>query len=849
MGFFWGVTSQSTTKVIRRFALVLLLLGSAHSSALGLDDLTVSSAVGERFYGIIKLKNTRSIRPNEVIVSLAPRSVYQRMGVDWEYFHTTLIFDVLEDERGDIYLRIVSSDVLFEPYLDFVLSVRWPSGYLSKQYTVLLEMPVLAPIENRVPAPATVSKPPEPQTTTQSKTPAVTSPVGTPITPPSAPISRPTSVRQAFSKAAALNTITTAVDRSDGVTPSVDQKPLAEIEAAEVKETVLEAILVAETSVEEAIVEEATTAALVSAPVVESEIIEAPATPFVVESSIPEASKPETIAEPMIEAAALTPEVNEEVNIEPKAAIEQDTIVKEETAVVKEAVVKEAVVEKAIFEKAIVEEVLEEQTADVEKGVEAAILGEAILEEVTGEEATVEEAIVEEKVSEIETIVEPELEPEVIAKAVLEAEPSQAWAHTTRTGDYLWRIARKIQAESGGTLKHIVDALYQNNPAAFMGNNANRLKVDARLSVSLAQIRAMSPQANQTLTQNTLDVSANAKSNATAPTTAQYNAEPSQSNKPAGVLSLVAKDNTDNSNISSETLALSERADTVADDNEQQLSATKNRSNKVEQRIDNLYRQYSALSEKTEQLKELEQALNRSIAEKAQANLELEGADSAFLRAGEALSPTGRAPTGQAIQSANDETQTTAAAPTRTQLILTTVLVVLIIVLLIVMLKFQQLRRRAALVENWQLEETFKPRTEHYVSTNTVDKITNSDSSISLDQIDASLAASRKELSEIEQQHAHDYSVDQQTEYIVGQEGAVELEVSVYIAYERYDEAEQLLEQALEKEPDNTVLQSQLLEVYAAKGKQQHFELLAAQIGNKGDVQIDNKIKILRTSI
>jgi Tfp pilus assembly protein FimV len=130
-----------------------------------------------------------------------------------------------------------------------------------------------------------------------------------------------------------------------------------------------------------------------------------------------------------------------------------------------------------------------------------------------------------------------------------------------------------------------------------------------------------------------------------------------------------------------------------------------------------------------------------------------------------------------------------------------------------------------------------------------VDKITNSDSSISLDQIDASLAASRKELSEIEQQHAHDYSVDQQTEYIVGQEGAVELEVSVYIAYERYDEAEQLLEQALEKEPDNTVLQSQLLEVYAAKGKQQHFELLAAQIGNKGDVQIDNKIKILRTSI
>ncbi|MGB5325675.1 MAG: hypothetical protein WBN40_09665, partial [Pseudomonadales bacterium] len=118
------------------------LLYSPFAAALRVGDITVKSAVGERFYAIVPISDTRQIAAGQILVSLAPRSVYQRMGVDWEYFHTGLIFDVIEDEREGIYLRIVSRDVVFEPFIDFVISLRWPSGFISRQFTVLLDMPL-----------------------------------------------------------------------------------------------------------------------------------------------------------------------------------------------------------------------------------------------------------------------------------------------------------------------------------------------------------------------------------------------------------------------------------------------------------------------------------------------------------------------------------------------------------------------------------------------------------------------------------------------------------------------------------------------------------------------------------
>ena len=55
----------------------------------------------------------------------------------------------------------------------------------------------------------------------------------------------------------------------------------------------------------------------------------------------------------------------------------------------------------------------------------------------------------------------------------------------------------------------------------------------------------------------------------------------------------------------------------------------------------------------------------------------------------------------------------------------------------------------------------------------------------------------------------------------------------MYIAYERFDEAEELLNAALLQQPCNSALKSQLLEVYAALGKTEDYQALASELAEK----------------
>ncbi|NND38775.1 MAG: hypothetical protein HKO06_04210 [Pseudomonadales bacterium] len=73
-------------------------------------------------------------------------------------------------------------------------------------------------------------------------------------------------------------------------------------------------------------------------------------------------------------------------------------------------------------------------------------------------------------------------------------------------------------------------------------------------------------------------------------------------------------------------------------------------------------------------------------------------------------------------------------------------------------------------------------------------------------------------------------------------EGAAELQASLYIAYERYDEAESLLCNALREQPGNHALQSQLMEVYSALGKTEAYQKLAKEIAEANPPLIDDRV-------
>lgn len=885
-------SKRSPLLLIKQLLLSLMLFCSTAAYALSIGDLTVSSAVGERFYGIIKLEGAKNISPNDVVVSLAPRSVYQRMGVDWEYFHTTLIFDVLDDERNGIYIRAVSSDVVFEPYIDFVLVIRWPRGYISKQYTVLLEMPALQA------KPSVTRK----TVSSQVETPLLNS--GSSITAaksPSAPNRPlPAVLEKPKAKTPVVATIPTPIipqQKAKEAEVVTAQKPANNNTATEI-ETAIEKVKPVKQPPTQAKLEKTSSTAATKKVV---KAIEAPA-PIAVKEPVKETvvAKTDITQEikPQEELKSVKPKL-EVVKPKPSepviADVPVDVPVKEAVAkapliekpIAKAEAVKEDLAQKDIVKKGTVKPAEEKiatkakasaQTPVVKKEAPV-ITQQAPAAKAEAPAVKAEAPVVKAESPVVASVVKSEVKKAVTKPAVktteLVAEDNSArWLHQTKSGDTLWRVARDIREQNGGNLKQIVDALHKNNPEAFMGNDANRLKVNARLAVTMAQIRAMAPAsqraqlaqaaapqesiggADQAGASNVSTSEANNQQNSNNATS---QTEQSVADNQNGVLSLVANDssNKNDTNISPETVELSERSEELSQGFEKQSLASKQRGDNVADRIDNLYSQYNALSEKTEQLKELELALNRSIADKAQVNMGLTGSG---LTAPADIAKNKELTDAAKIGATEKELAESKAEPlSNLQLALILLLAVIVLVLMIVFLKMQQLKRRAALADNWHLQSNQNladlqlDSQNRSVDSNAIDADTESDieeqqsgENQNIEKSDQTLAASRKELSEIEAQYQQ-ASAEAAAE--TQGEGAVELEASVYIAYERYDEAERLLEGALEQQPDNSAMQSQLLEVYAAKGKQRHFDILAEQIGNKGDSQIDLKINNLRKYI
>ena len=137
---------------------------SAQSSwALGLDEIEVTSALNERFSATIDLLDTQGFQPTEIVVKMAGREDFDRIGVERFFFLTDLRFKVEPDANGDAQVVVTSTKPVSEPYLNFIVEVLWPSGRLLKEYTVLLDPPnfsqASAPLVDRPTVAAAPSQP------------------------------------------------------------------------------------------------------------------------------------------------------------------------------------------------------------------------------------------------------------------------------------------------------------------------------------------------------------------------------------------------------------------------------------------------------------------------------------------------------------------------------------------------------------------------------------------------------------------------------------------------------------------------------------------------------------------
>ena len=125
-----------------------LLLGLASSSALysglvpalGLGEITLHSALSQPLDAEIELFDVGDLTAEDMRVRLAPAEVFSRSGVDRLYFFNDLRFNPLL-RGGKSVIRVVSTQPVREPYLNFIVEVVRPNGQLYREYTVLLDPP------------------------------------------------------------------------------------------------------------------------------------------------------------------------------------------------------------------------------------------------------------------------------------------------------------------------------------------------------------------------------------------------------------------------------------------------------------------------------------------------------------------------------------------------------------------------------------------------------------------------------------------------------------------------------------------------------------------------------------
>jgi pilus assembly protein FimV len=155
---------RSVRRLVMGMALLGLFLVPGLSQALGLGDIEVRSALNQPLDAEIELVSVRSGEMEDLQVRLAPEALYRRLGIERSGLVTRLSFrpETLPDGRHVI--RVTTRDPVREPFVNFLVEASWPAGRLVREYTLLLDPPVMFEArEEPARAPVPDARPAEPR--------------------------------------------------------------------------------------------------------------------------------------------------------------------------------------------------------------------------------------------------------------------------------------------------------------------------------------------------------------------------------------------------------------------------------------------------------------------------------------------------------------------------------------------------------------------------------------------------------------------------------------------------------------------------------------------------------------
>src|SRR5450830_61110 len=139
-------------KLSAAVALALALPMAAHAAGLG--KLTVLSSLGQPLRAEIELTSVSKEEEGALVARLAPADAFRKTNIDVNPVLSSLRFSV-EQRQGKQFIRITSTQVINEPFVDLLLELSGGGARLMREYTFLLDPP-----DMRKPQTAQASPPP-----------------------------------------------------------------------------------------------------------------------------------------------------------------------------------------------------------------------------------------------------------------------------------------------------------------------------------------------------------------------------------------------------------------------------------------------------------------------------------------------------------------------------------------------------------------------------------------------------------------------------------------------------------------------------------------------------------------
>lgn len=109
--------------------------------AAGLGKLNVMSSLGEPLKADIELIAVTPEDLKSITAGIASQEAYTTQGIEKPASHNSIKVSISKNAAGAPILKLNSSQVISEPFLDMLIQVDWASGRLLREYTVLLDPP------------------------------------------------------------------------------------------------------------------------------------------------------------------------------------------------------------------------------------------------------------------------------------------------------------------------------------------------------------------------------------------------------------------------------------------------------------------------------------------------------------------------------------------------------------------------------------------------------------------------------------------------------------------------------------------------------------------------------------